>query len=233
MNRMPTGMYVSGNSLLHRSDARLKILSFCLVLTGVFAARSAGSWLCVVVLLSLALVISRLPLLTLFSPVLRMKSFIAVVFLMNVLFFDGSGELWSWWIFHISQEGLFRGCSVTGKFLLVVIAGNILTCTTTPMAFTRAIRWFMQPLRWLHVPVDEIALILSVALQFIPILMQETDRIRMAQISRGAKFESRKFSERTISALSLFIPVFVTAFKRADELSTAMESRGYGCSGHI
>jgi energy-coupling factor transport system permease protein len=100
-----------------------------------------------------------------------------------------------------------------------------------PMAFTAAIRWFIRPLKWLHVPVDEIALILSISLQFIPILMQETDRIRMAQISRGAKFESRKISERLISALSLFIPVFVTAFKRADELATAMESRGYGCSG--
>ena len=116
---------------------------------------------------------------------------------------------------------------MTARLALILVLSNVLTCTTPPLEITGAIQTLLSPLRLVRLPVEDIAMILSVAVQFIPTLLEETDTIRKAQIARGARFESRRLHERAQAMLPLIVPIFLSAFKRADELAMAMEARGY------
>ncbi len=227
MTSLSAGTYIQKKSFLHQLDARTKLLCLIFLIFCILTTQSIFSWIFVTIVLVIILILSQLSLQTLFSPVLRIKFFIIIIFLMNALFYKGSHNIISLCIFHISKEGILSGLYVILKFIFIILIGNILTCTTMPMALTHAFEWLISPLHIFHLPVREIAMMLSISLQFIPLLMEETEKIRIAQIARGARFESKNIHERIICTLSLLVPVFLTAFKRADELATAMESRGY------
>ena len=150
--------------------------------------------------------------------------FFLLIFAMNALFFATDDAIWHWWILTLSVPGIVQGAQVTVRLALILVMSNVLTCTTPPLEITGAIQTLLSPLR---LPVEDIAMILSVAVQFIPTLLEETDTIRKAQIARGARFESRRLHERAQAMLPLIVPIFLSAFKRADELAMAMEARGY------
>ena len=171
--------------------------------------------------------ICGLPLRTALASVARMGWFFLLIFAMNALFFSTDDAIWHWWILTLSVPGIVQGAQVTVRLALILVMSNVLTCTTPPLEITGAIQTLLSPLRLVRLPVEDIAMILSVAVQFIPTLLEETDTIRKAQIARGARFESRRLHERAQAMLPLIVPIFLSAFKRADELAMAMEARGY------
>lgn len=146
---------------------------------------------------------------------------------MNAFFYSSDDCLFSIGLISISRTGLIQGLHIAVNVSLVIIWGNILISTTSPMELTDAISFYLSPLRLIKIPTEEITLILSVSMQFVPILLNEAKSIKTAQIARGAEFESKNLLKKAKCILPLIVPVFLTAFKRADELSQAMEARGY------
>ncbi|MEG1720304.1 MAG: energy-coupling factor transporter transmembrane component T [Pseudoflavonifractor sp.] len=229
MKSMPTGQYRPGESPLHRAGAGVKLAGLILLLVGVVTAHAPWSYALLIALSAGLICLSGLGFAEILRPIGRLWRFFLVIFLMNALFFTGERALWSWWIFTLSTGGMVQGANVILRVALLMVLTGLLTATTPPMALTAAMASMLMPLRIFRVPTEDVALILGVAIRFIPILMEEADLIRMAQTARGAKFESRRLTDRAKSLLPLVVPIFLAAFRRADELATAMEARGY-CS---
>ena len=227
MKGMPTGQYIPGNSILHRLDARAKILCMFILLAAIIVASTIWGYALVILITAGIGFASELPVQAVFGTLRRLWLFFIIIFIMNTVFFDGEKSAWSWWIFNLSAAGAAQGATVVFRLALLLLLSNCLTSTTAPMDATNALESLMKPLGLIRVPVEDIAMIISVAIQFIPTLIEETDMIRKAQIARGARFESKKLKEKAASVMPLVIPVFISAFRRADELSTAMEARGY------
>lgn len=227
MSGITVGQYVPGASVLHKLDARAKLLGLFALLAVIVLSKSAIGYAVAVVAVAAVVALSGLKLSLVLGSIRRLWVFFITIFVMNALFFAAEEPIWSWWIFHISQAGLWQGVHVVAHVVLLLILSNVLTLTTSPVELTSAIESLLLPLKWLRVPVEEVAMILSVAIRFIPTLLEEADMIRKAQIARGARFESRRLTERAASVLPLVIPIFLSAFRRADELSMAMEARGY------
>ena len=227
MSGLPTGQYQPGDSVLHRLDAGAKLLCLLLLLAAVLATGTLAGYVVLGTVLGLVIWLSHLPLRQVAEPVVRMWLLFVTTFLMNALCYAQGTAIASWWIFHISYEGAWQGLRVTVHMSLILMLGNVLMMTTPPLEITTALERFLRPLKLLRVPTEDVAMTVSIAIRFIPTLLEETDAIRKAQIARGARFESRRLSERAASFLPLLVPIFLSAFRRADELSTAMEARGY------
>ena len=227
MSRMPTGIYIPGHSILHKLDAKSKILCFFILIAAVVSASTIWQYLILLVFTWIMILLARLPIRIVLAPIRSLWGFFLVVFAMNALFFGSAKPIWSWWIFHWSYDGMAQGLNVILRVIILMVWGSILTATTSPVAVTSALERLLRPLCIFRVSVDEVAMILSVAISFIPTLITETDLIKKAQIARGARFESRRLSEKAQSVLPLVIPIFLSSFRRADELATAMEARGY------
>ena len=227
MRTLPTGQFIQGSSLVHKLDARIKIICFIILMVAVVGASSILGYSLLIVTISIIIFLSELPIFNAVASIKRMWLFFLVIFMMNFLFFNSEKLLASWWIFHISIGGIKQGFSVVINVMLIIILGNLLTLTTSPTQVTGALESLIKPLKLVGIPTEDVAMIISIAIQFIPTLMEETETIRMAQIARGARFESKKLSERARSYIPLIIPIFISAFRRADELSLAMEARGY------
>lgn len=227
MRGLPTGMYQPGGSVIHRMNPVIKIVAFLILLVAVIATDSIPGY---AVLLGFTVLLVRLAGIS-FSTALasasRLGWFFVVILLMNLCFY-GPEEPWiSWWIFRPSYEGLMQGINVVARVFLLLVISNVLTVTTAPLELTGAMEVLFHPLHIFRIPVEQIAMILSVAIQFIPTFFEETDSIRKAQMARGARFDSPKLLEKARAVLPLAVPIFLAAFKRADELSLAMEARGY------
>lgn len=227
MNNHFTGQYVPGDGFLHRLDARAKLLCLLLFAVAVIAANCTVSYVAVALSLLALLLFGQLRLRLVLGAVARLWLLYLMVFLTNALFYTTETPLWKWWIFTPSVPGILQGLKVVFTIIPIMIFSNILTQTTKPLALTAALQSLLSPLRFVRLPADEIAMILSVAIQFIPTLLEETDTVKKAQTARGARFESRYLHERAAALLPLVVPVFLSAFQRADELATAMEARGY------
>lgn len=227
MRHVPTSMYYPGTSVIHRLNPIYKMICFIILIVSTILSRTPAEYFIAGGFTVLIMLLTRIPVVYLLGSVRRLYGFFIVIVAMNT-FFYGSGEPWfSWWIFRPSYEGLLQGINVAIHVVILLIIGNILVLTTPPLSLTLAMEVLLSPLRFIKVPVDQIAMILSVAIQFIPTLFEETDEIRTAQTARGARFDSPKLFEKGKAVLPLFIPIFLSSFKRADELSLAMESRGY------
>lgn len=227
MREFTSGTYVPGESLLHRLDAKAKFFSFLLLIVAVILTHSVTEYVTITLIWMALIAVSHAPLRAVFGSVQRMRWFFVLVFLTNAFFFNAENPLWKWWIFTFSQEGIAQGFQVIYRVILILVLSNLLTLTTPPLAITGAIQTMLRPLKLLRIPADDIAMILSVAIQFIPTLMEEMDSIKKAQLARGARLDSHRLTERARAMLPLVIPIFVAAFRRADELALAMEARGY------
>ena len=227
MTERLTGQFIPGSSLLHRLDARAKLFGFILLTASVILADTVAGYALIIAIMLLLTAVSGLPLSTVVGSVKRMFWFFVLIFIMNSLFYSTENAIWSWWIISVSKAGIIQGFNVMFRILIILVLSNIFTLVTPPLEISSAIQSMLKPLKLLRLPADDIAMIISVAIQFIPTLLQEADTIKMAQIARGARFESRKLHERAAAMLPLIVPMFLSAFKRADELATAMEARGY------
>lgn len=227
-----SGQYIAGNSILHRLDARVKFFSFLILVVGSVVTDSVWGYLLLFLLTALLGVLSGFSAGTVLGTVRRIWKFFIFIFLLNAVFFESENPLWSFWILRLSLDGIVQGLHIILRIFAVTVLANILLLTTAPMELMMSVEVMLSPLRIFRLPVEQAAMILSVSIQFIPTLLEETDTIKKAQIARGARFESKRLWQRVMALPPLIIPVFLSAFQRADDLSVAMESRGYRDAHH-
>lgn len=226
MKHLPTGMYQQGDSVIHRLDSTVKILLLIILLASVVAADTLAGYGALIVFTAAVVFLSRIGIKSALGGIDRMIWFFAVIFIMNLCFFKSENAWVKFWIFAPSYDGLMQGIKVVVRVAVLMIFCSVLNVTTPPVEITRAIENILSPLKIIKVPVYQLALILSVAMQFIPTLFEEADMIKKAQTARGARFDSRKFRDKARAVIPMVVPIFVSAFRHADELSLAMEARG-------
>lgn len=222
------GQYFPGTTILHRLDPRAKLLLTVLYIVALFLAKNALGYALLAAALVAAILISKVG----FKAVFRgMKPvFFIVIFtaILNLLYTAGTGEpLLSFGIFRIYWEGVRSAIFMVLRIMLLISCTFLLTYTTSPILLTDALENLMGPLRKIKVPVHELAMMMSIALRFIPTLIEETDKIMSAQKARGASFDSGNLIQRARALVPLLVPLFISAFRRADELAVAMECRCY------
>ncbi len=220
------GQYFPGNTVAHRLDPRTKILLLIIYIVALFSAKSWVSYGAVLVCLAAAIAVSRIRL----SVMLKgMKPLIFIIVLTAGLnLFYGRGEpIAQWWIFKITREGIRAAIFMAGRIIMLVMGTFMLTYTTSPIMLTYGLELLLNPLKKLKVPVHELAMMMSMALRLIPTLIEETDKIMSAQKARGAQFDTGNLIEKAKAMLPILIPLFLSSFRRADELATAMEARCY------
>lgn len=221
------GQYYPGKSFLHKMDARIKIVLSLVYLICIFFIQSFVGFGIIFLLLALMVAVSGVPVRSVVKSIKPILILLIFTTALN-LFFVSEGEvLVEWWIFRITEGGLIFAAKMILRLLLLVMGASLLTLTTTPVDLTHAIEKLLKPLNVVHFPVHELALIMSITLRFIPSLMDETDRIIRAQKARGADFESGNIFKRAKAFIPILIPLLIGAFKRADELAVAMDSRCY------
>ncbi|MGA5692462.1 energy-coupling factor transporter transmembrane component T family protein [Cytobacillus pseudoceanisediminis] len=227
MDKMIFGRYVPAESVLHRMDPRSKLVLIFLFVCIVFLANNMLTYGLLTVYTFLMIALSKVPFRFIYTglkPVLLLVIF--TLFLHLFLTKEGEVLFRFGWI-TIYEEGLRQGIFISLRFFLLILMTSILTLTTTPIEITDGLESLLAPLNKIKFPVHELALMMSISLRFIPTLMQETDKIMKAQTARGVDFSSGPIKERIKAIIPLLIPLFVSSFKRAEELAVAMESRGY------
>lgn len=227
MNQIPVGMYQPGNSYIYRLKAYVKLLAFFALTVAIILADTLLEYALLLLTISALIYIAKISFRTAFGTISRLKWFFLLIFVMNLCFYAPEEPWAALWILRPSYGGMLQGIHVVLRTMLVLVISNILTVTTTPLALTEGIAVLIKPLKLFKIPTEQIALILSVAMQFIPTLFEEAEMIKKAQTARGARFDSKNWIDKAKAVLPLVIPIFLAAFKRADELSLAMEARGY------
>ncbi len=222
------GQYFAGNSVLHNADPRAKLLFSLLYIVMLFFVQNAAGFVFVTLFTAVLVLLSGVPL----SMVLRSVRPLAFIILftaaLNIFWTTGDTLLISWGFIHIYLEGILFALFMALRILLLVVGMSVsLTYTTTPLALTDGIEQLLAPLKKIHVPVHDFAMMMTIAMRFIPTLIEETDKIMNAQKARGADFESGGLVAKAKALIPILIPLFVSAFKRADDLAIAMECRCY------
>lgn len=220
------GQYYPEQSVIHRLDARTKILETLLYIIEVFLVNSFAGFGLVILALGILIGISRVPVWFIFKGLKAVVFIILLTFVLNLFMFDGT-VLWHWKFLTITYEGLYRSCFMALRLILLIIGTSMLTLTTKPMELTDGLEKLLKPFNRLGLPSHEIALMMSIALRFIPTLLEETDKIMKAQQARGADFESGSLIQRVKNMIPILIPLFVGSFRIAQDLALAMEARCY------
>ena len=221
------GQYFPGNSVVHRLDPRTKLILLVVYIVALFTAVSFVSYGLLFICLAGVVAVSHISVRSILrglKPLILILVFTAVL---NLFLTDGETELVSLGPLTITLEGLLRAFFMLIRILMLVSCTFLLTYTTSPIALTDALESLLNPLKKIKVPVHELSMIMCIALRFIPTLIEETDKIMSAQKARGADFESGKLMERVKALIPILVPLFISAFRRADELATAMECRCY------
>jgi energy-coupling factor transport system permease protein len=222
------GQYVEGDSLFHRFDARIKILTSILFIVTIFLAKSLTAFALIFVSITVFVIMTHIPVRMMVKAMRPLLFIIIFTALINILWFKGETLLVQFWIISIYLEGIINAGIIIFRILVLITATSVfLTYTTTPLALTDALESLLKPLKLIHVPVHEFAMMMTIALRFIPTLIDETHKIINAQTARGADFASGGVIKRAKALIPILIPLFVSAFRRADELATAMECRCY------
>lgn len=225
--QIPIGQFVPGNSFIHRLDPRTKILFMILFIGFVFWAEEVTTYFLLVCLALLSISQSKVSFLFLgrsLKPILWIILFTALI---HVFTTKGGSILFSWKWIEIQEEGVRQAIFISIRLALLMAMASLLTLTTSPIDLTDGIERLLKPLARFRFPVHELAMMMSIAIRFVPTLIEETDKILKAQVSRGADFESGNIFKRGKSMVPLLIPLFVSAIRRAEELALAMEARGY------
>jgi len=220
------GQYFPGESIIHRMDPRVKIVLTMVLMVTLLIIESYVSFLLYAVLVFAAVIVSKVPVkytLKGLKPIMFIVVFAAI---MNIFFTPGTAIL-SFKFIRITIEGIHLAVKMALRLSLLVVSTSLLTLTTTPIALTDGIERLFEPLKYIKVPVHEFAMMMTIALRFIPTLLEETEKIMKAQISRGADFDSGNIVKRAKSFIPILVPLFVSAFRRADELADAMNARCY------
>ena len=221
------GQYFPGNSPVHRLDPRTKIVFLIAYIVALFAASNWISYAVVFCFLAITIAISQIPLKSILHGMKPLVMILIFTGILNVFFTTGEKIIFEIWIITVYWEGVIRAVFMMLRILMLITGTFLLTYTTSPIALTDGLESLLGPLKKLRLPVHELSMMMCIALRFIPTLIEETDKIMSAQKARGADFESGKLMQRVKALVPILVPFFISAFRRADELATAMECRCY------
>ena len=225
------GQYYPGNSVIHRLDPRTKFVGTLAFVVSVFLFHTFPGYAVATVFLAGLIALSTVPVKFIFKGLKAIFVLLLITIIFNIVLTPGE-ILWKFGFIKITKEGLKLAGTMAIRLVYLVIGSSIMTLTTTPNQLTDGLERLLRPLNKIHVPVHEIAMMMSIALRFIPILLEETDKIMKAQIARGADFESGNLIKKAKSMVPLLVPLFISAFRRANDLATAMEARCYRGGDH-
>lgn len=225
------GQYFPGETIVHRLDPRTKLLLTVVYIVALFSARSWFSYGLMLAALIACAALSHIGPKALLTGLRPLMLIIILTAVLNLFYTDGR-TLFEFWILRVTYEGVKNAFFLVLRIVMLISGTFLLTYTTSPIALTDGLEKLLDPLKKIKVPVHELSMMMSIALRFIPTLIEETDKIMSAQKARGANFETGSLPQRAKALLPLLVPLFISAFRRADELATAMESRCYhGGSG--
>ena len=221
------GQFFPGNTIVHRLDARTKLILVIVYIAALFTAVDWFSYALMFAVTAACVALSKIKLGTILKGLKPLIFIIVLTGVLNLFYTTGGKVLVDWWIFTITTEGIKRAFLMIVRIMMLITGTFLLTYTTSPIALTDGLEILLGPLKKIKVPVHEMSMMMSMALRFIPTLIEETDKIMSAQRARGADFESGNLLQRAKALIPLLVPLFVSAFRRADELATAMECRCY------
>ena len=221
------GQYFPGNTTAHKLDPRTKILLVVLYIAALFTAKSLLAYGLLALTLAACVRVSRVGLKALVRGLKPVLFIIVFTGILNLFFTPGESDLWAWGPFHVTETGLRNAVFMVLRIMLLIMGTFLMTYTTSPISLTDGLERLLNWLKRFRVPVHELVMIMSIALRFIPTLIEETDKIMSAQKARGADFESGNIMQRAKAMIPILVPLFISAFRRADELATAMECRCY------
>ena len=221
------GQYFPGNSPIHRLDPRTKLIVLVAYIIALFTASNWISYAVVFAFMVSTVAISTIPLKSIVRGMKPLVMILLFTGILNVFFTTGEKLLVKFWIITVYWEGIIRALFMMARILMLITGTFLLTYTTSPIALTDGLESLLGPLKKLRLPVHELSMMMCIALRFIPTLIEETDKIMSAQKARGADFESGKLMQRVKALVPILVPLFISAFRRADELATAMECRCY------
>ena len=230
MRDMTLGQYYPADSFTHKLDPRVKLLLVIAFIVMVFLVKNLIAYSAIILCVVIGTLVSRIPLIKVLKSIKGIIFLVLFTAVLNLIFHKGETVLWSWWRITISVEGIFFSLKMALRLILLVAGTTLLTYTTTPTGLTDGMESLMYPLKLIKVPTHDIAVIMSIALRFIPILSEEVDKIMMAQKARGASFDTGGIVKRAKALLPVLIPLFVSAFRRADELALALDARCYNAT---
>lgn len=221
------GQYFPGKSVIHRMDSRVKLLLDILYLVILFTSQTFTGLLVGILFMVVCYLLSRIKLIMILKSIKPILPLMLFTGILNLLFITGEEPLFKWWIISIYPEGIRTTLFMLLRILALIIGMSLLTYTTSPIMLTDAIERLLSPLKKVRFPVHELSMMMTIALRFIPTLIEETDKIMSAQKARGAELDTGGLMKKAKSLVPVLIPLFVSAFKRANELATAMECRCY------
>lgn len=221
------GQYFPGRSFVHLLDPRVKIVISFLFIILIFFVKSFLGYAFVFLFLATVVAVSEIPPKYVIKGLRPLLFIILLTFFLNIFFTGGETVLWKAGFLVLTKEGLLQGVFMALRLIFLVSGTSLLTLTTSPIALTDGIESLLNPLKVIKFPAHELAMMMTIALRFIPTLLEETDKIMKAQMARGADFESGNILQRAKALVPLLVPLFISAFRRADELAMAMESRCY------
>jgi len=220
------GQYIPGDSPIHKLDPRIKIIITFAFITLLFIVGNYFSYLYIVAFMGLTLILSKIPLSYMFRGLKPLVIIIALTVVLNAFMTQGE-MIFRLWRFTVTKEGLYQAGFMGLRLIFLITGASLLTLTTSPIALTDGIEKLLNPFKRIGVPAHELAMMMTIALRFIPTLLEETDKIMKAQMARGADFETGNLVTRAKAMVPLLVPLFISAFRRADELAVAMEARCY------
>ena len=227
LNNITMGQYYPVDSPIHRLDPRVKILLTVALIVAVFLVHTIAGYALILGFTYLVSRLARIPYRMLWKGLLPLRMILVFTFVLNLFFTPGEQVLVEFWIIRITLEALRQAVFYSLRLVFLVIGTSLLTLTTSPVSLSDGLELLLGPLKKIHFPAHELAMMMTIALRFIPTLLDETDKIMKAQMARGADFESGNLISRAKSMVPLLVPLFVSAFRRAGDLAMAMESRCY------
>lgn len=225
------GQYYPADSILHRLDPRTKFVGTLCFIVSVFLFHTVPGYAVATLFLAGMIALSKVPVKFIFKGLKAILVILLVTVVFNIILTPGE-VLWRWGILKVTKEGLSLAGRMAIRLIYLVIGSSVMTLTTTPNQLTDGLERLLRPLNKIRIPVHEIAMMMSIALRFIPILLEETDKIMKAQIARGADFESGNLIRKVKNMIPLLVPLFISAFRRANDLAMAMEARCYHGGDH-
>ncbi|SHK19967.1 energy-coupling factor transporter transmembrane component T family protein [Desulforamulus aeronauticus] len=225
-SNITVGQYYPGNSLVHRLDPRAKLLAMPLIMAGVLLAQGPVGYLAAGLPILFGYAMAKVPLAALWRGMRFLWIFLIISLILQAVTYPGE-TLWEWGIISVSREGLLLGLRLIYRLVLLVLAAMLLTMTTTPVNLTGAMEKLLQPLKRLGVPVHELAMMMTIALRFVPTLLEEAEVVMKAQQARGGSLTTGSLEKRLGAAVALLVPLLAGSLRRADELAIAMEARCY------
>lgn len=231
MSQLSSGMYRPGGSLLHGLDGAIKLICFALLCASVLLTRTAAGYVAMLVFTAALVYLAQIKGSQALAGIRRLRWMLLMILLLELLFACPDSAFFRWWIFSPSIEGLVMGAATVLRLSFILIFAAVLNATSSPLKLNEGLRTLLHPLSLLKLPADHIATMLGLTMRFVPLLFEEADKILYARRARGMEYEKQSFFDTAGASAPLAIPLAVSAFKRAETLSMAMEAKGYRMDG--